>query len=340
MAIEHIIYGRRSGGTRRQIDEHSDDPSASAVDTTGSPFTTAPLRPDTYQFAVAERDTTSGDISPVSQEVSATVLPAPWADPLPSGITKADVLDRSLSNSAGITDPDGLGIVPNFFLDYKNHADELPDAIASEPSPPTANGDALNFDGIDQGAELDISSLPTATLSIFARANPTDVDGPPQVVIDVDGLRVSEYDDEVIAQIQNGDPARTSWSKSGDVGTGPRGLAVYDGKLYVACRGSDDVFTYGNGRAVRLARQVGSMPIVAQDDGGTLILRVGSSETSESHTTTRSQNGTYTLGLGKGSTQSGLYGGADEDLEGTISRAGCYPQTLTATQRDALASAL
>ncbi len=59
----------------------------------------------------------------------------------------------------------------------------------------------------------------------------------------------------------------TSWSKSGDVGSHPYGLAAYDDKLYVANYGSDDVYVF-NGTSWSKSGDVGTNPygLAAYDD--------------------------------------------------------------------------
>jgi len=311
---------------------------------------------------------------------------------------------------------------------------------------------ALLHDGIDDGF---VRSIPSSTaLTLACRAAPTDIKGPPQIIVNADGLRVSEYDDEIIAMIANGqnsswdtpgtypgqkpqglavydgelyvanrdsddvnrwdgsswdtpgtypgqgpiglavydgelyvanqnsnDVSRwdgSSWDTPGtypgqkpqglavydgelyvandfsdDVsrwdgsswetpgtypGQGPVGLAVYDGELYVANDGSDDVSRWGSGKAVRMDRESGSMSIVAADDGSTLALHVGNVSVTASHSVSRSSDGTLQLGIARGSTQGGRFGGADEDLKGTVQSAFVWPELKSQADREDIAS--
>jgi len=233
---------------------------------------------------------------------------------------------------------------------------------------------AMLHDGIDDGF---VRSIPSSTaLTLACRAAPTDIKGPPQVIVNADGVRVSEYDDEIIAMIANGqnsswdtpgsypgqsprglavydgelyvanfdsnDVSRwdgSSWDTPGSYpGQSPRGLAVYDGELYVANRESDDVSKWGSGKAVRMDRDTGSMPIVAADDGSTLALHVGDASITASHSVSRSSDGTLQLGVARGSTQSGRFGGADEDLKGTVQKVFVWPEFKSQAEREDIAS--
>jgi hypothetical protein len=272
---------------------------------------------------------------------------------------------------------------------------------------------AMLHDGIDDGF---VRSIPSSTaLTLACRAAPTDIKGPPQIIANADGLRVSEYDDEIIAMIANGqnsswdqpgtypgqsplglavydgelyvanlgsdDVSRwdgSSWDTPGtypgqnplglavydgelyaanfdsdDVsrwdgsswetpgtypGQGPIGLAVYDGELYVANQDSDDVSRWGSGKAVRMDRESGSMSIVAADDGSTLALHVGNVSVTASHSVSRSSDGTLQLGIARGSTQGGRFGGADEDLKGTVQSAFVWPELKSQADREDIAS--
>jgi hypothetical protein len=196
-------------------------------------------------------------------------------------------------------------------------------------------GATLQFDGINDGFEVDHPS--SEALTVAFRATPTDIKGPPQVLLNVDGLRVSEYDDEIIAMIATGDAGQTSWSTPGTYnGAGPRGLAVYDGRLFVANRGSGDVSVWGNGKAVRLPRKTGTMPIVVGTDPSTLVLHVAGTDTSAAHSVSRSQTTAARVALARGSTQSGLFGGSDEDLDGSVQQWATFDELKSQSERDDL----
>jgi hypothetical protein len=239
----------------------------------------------------------------------------------------------------------------------------------------TEDGEAtVQFDGINDGFEAGHPS--SEALTVACRAAPTDIAGPPHVLLNVDGLRVSEYDDEIIAMISNGDAGQTSWSKPGtyngagprglavydgrlfaanygsdDVsvwdgsswskpgtynGAGPFGLAVYDGRLFAANRGSDDVSVWGNGKAVRLPRQAGTMPIVVGADSSTLALHVAGTDISTAHSVSRSQTASARVALARGSTQSGLFGGSDEDLDGSVQQWASFDELKSQPERNDL----
>ncbi|PSO51064.1 MAG: hypothetical protein BRC33_01575, partial [Cyanobacteria bacterium SW_9_44_58] len=66
----------------------------------------------------------------------------------------------------------------------------------------------------------------------------------------------------------------SSWSKSGDVGGGPRGLAAYNNKLYASCIGSNDVYKAEQG-VVNITSTSKNNAIAAIDTGSSLKLFVG-----------------------------------------------------------------
>jgi hypothetical protein len=151
------------------------------------------------------------------------------------------------------------------------------------------------------------------------------------------------YDGELyVANDGSDDVSRwdgSSWETPGTYpGQRPVGLAVYDGELYVANDGSDDLSRWGSGKAVRMDRDPGSMPIVAADDGSTLALHVGDASVTASHSVSRSTDGTLQLGIARGSTQSGRFGGADEDLKGTVQNAFVWPELKSQADREDIAS--
>jgi len=155
------------------------------------------------------------------------------------------------------------------------------------------------------------------------------------------GLAV--YDGELyVANDDSDDVSRwdgSSWDTAGSYpGQRPFGLAVYDGELYVANFDSDDVSRWGSGKAVRMDRDPGSMPIVAADDGSTLALHVGDASVTASHSVSRSSDGTLQLGIARGSTQSGRFGGADEDLKGTVQSVFVWPELKSQADREDIAS--
>jgi antitoxin component of MazEF toxin-antitoxin module len=200
----------------------------------------------------------------------------------------------------------------------------------------TEDGEAtIKFDGINDGFEAGHPS--SEALTVALRAAPTDIAGPPHVLLNVDGLRVSEYDDEIIAMITNGDAEQTSWSKPGTYnGAGPIGLAVFDGRLFAANRDSDDVSVWGNGEAVRLPRQAGTMPIVAGADSSTLALHVAGADILAAHSVSRSQTAAARVALARGSTQSGLFGGSDEDLDGSVQQWATFDELKSQPERNDL----
>ncbi len=112
-----------------------------------------------------------------------------------------------------------------------------------------------------------------------------------------------------------------NWVKSGDVGIFPEGLCVYDGKLYVTCDGSDDIYVFGSGRAIRKDKPSYPNLIAGYYRSNEIgISRNGEQFSTASHTLTLSSPLLdLHIGKGYGSSQSGLFGGNDEQLEGSIS---------------------
>ncbi len=138
-------------------------------------------------------------------------------------------------------------------------------------------GSALEFDGDDDYVSIaDDESLDlTNSFSVSAWVKANDVLGPPQGIVTKGSYSLKEYDDDYIFEVSgNG----SSWSKSGDVGSNPYGLAVYDGKLYVANYGSDDVYVY-DGSSWSKSGDVGDGPSgLAVYDGKLYVANYGSDD--------------------------------------------------------------
>ena len=179
---------------------------------------------------------------------------------LARGLTENSTYRDLIDAHGGGANYDGLITKWSDQSGNNNHA--LQSAISAMPKGVeagnlvTENGKpAIDFDGVDDGFIRSVQS--SSIVTTYVVTNPNDIGGAPQMIYNGDGLRVSEYDDEIIAQIQSDIGA--TWTKSGDVGNGPLGLAVYDGKLYVACLSSDDVYVY-DGSSWTKSGNVGNTP--------------------------------------------------------------------------------
>ncbi len=108
---------------------------------------------------------------------------------------------------------------------------------------PTWKRKRLDFDGKDdyinagRDADLDIFD----ELTVIVSADPSDRSGAPQIILSKANYEMREYDDEYIWQVLG---INVDLAKSGDVGIGPYGLCVYNGKLYASCLGSDDIYVF------------------------------------------------------------------------------------------------
>ena len=92
-------------------------------------------------------------------------------------------------------------------------------------------------------------------LSIFAWVEEGQ---PGERIFSCNGLSVHiSSSNKIVAQLIADEVA--SWSKSGDVGNGPRGLAAYNNKLYASCDGSNDVYVF-DGSSWSKSGDVGNSP--------------------------------------------------------------------------------
>ena len=207
------------------------------------------------------------------------------------------------------------------------------------------------------------------TFTIEAWIQPTDVFGSPQSILSKANYELREYDDEYIFQVlgeigswtlSGGVGTRprglavydgklyatcydsnnvyvfdgSSWTLSGGVGTSPYGLAVYDGKLYATCYGSNNVYTIGTGKSIRAEKPFGLNYVVCVINTTTLKLYINGelkSQTSHSLNVDGNDKILY-IGKGYGSSQSGLYGGNDENFNGSIESVLIYNRVLTASE--------
>jgi hypothetical protein len=92
--------------------------------------------------------------------------------------------------------------------------------------------------------------------SASIRIRPTDVLGSPQGIFSKGNYALKEYDDEYIWQVIGPD---AGWGNQLATGTNPMGLCTYNGKLYCACHGSNDVYVF-DGTAWTNSGSVGSNP--------------------------------------------------------------------------------
>ena len=118
------------------------------------------------------------------------------------------------------------------------------------------------------------------------------------------------------------------------MGVWPFGLCVYDGKLYVACAISDDVYVFGLGRAIRKDKSSSSSFIAGYHKSGEIGISLdGKTFSTALHTLSLSSPllDLY-IGKGYGSSQSGAYGGNDERFKGSISFARINASVLSEIQ--------
>jgi YVTN family beta-propeller protein len=140
-------------------------------------------------------------------------------------------------------------------FDENNHYNAIQTDTSKSPS--LVDG-SWQFDGIDDYVEVaDNNNLDLQNnFTVSAWVNANGISGAPQGILSKGNYSLKEYDDDYIFEVL-GDG--TTWSKSGDVGNTPFGLAAYDGKLYIACRYSDDVYVF-DGTSWSKSGNVGDEP--------------------------------------------------------------------------------
>jgi hypothetical protein len=123
------VKAKRPGGTERPLSDHSDQPSAS--EETEARWANVIIRPDEYDLTAYTNY--NGNTTPASNTETQLVLPEPWRpeDLAANGgnISQSDLLNRTPFANNGITDADGLGIIPSFWIDYENHPPVIPTAL-------------------------------------------------------------------------------------------------------------------------------------------------------------------------------------------------------------------
>jgi hypothetical protein len=78
------------------------------------------------------------------------------------------------------------------------------------------------------------------------------------------------------------------------------------------------------------------MPIVVGTDSSTLVLHVAGADISAAHSVSRSQTAAARVALARGSTQSGLFGGSDEDLDGSVQQWVTFDELKSQSERNDL----
>ena len=110
---------------------------------------------------------------------------------------------------------------------------------------------------------LSFSSNSDITLSsdflLNTKCTPKNINSVMQCILDKGKYALKEHDGRYIFEVV-GDNSGASWAQqSTSVGSAPVGLAVYDGKLYCTCRGSNDVYLF-DGSSWSKSGDVGDNP--------------------------------------------------------------------------------